>query len=234
MAHASWLAVAIALAINTRNQGALFLGVIAMTPMLRPGLVLSTRLRHLAVVTALAAASLIPWTLRNVAVDGRWSPFADRSVMYIGILTDPRVGLYGVRYWEGWDEVAAEFQSRYPDPAEREKAYFDAAWTNITADPAWLGRALVWRALGFYGLLPDGYLLLDRIEPPEWSTEWRKYVFSRMTPLVLLPMTLIALAIRPTAPMLMLGMSAIAGVAIVIASATWRIGSVILRCRSLS
>lgn len=217
--HAVWLAIAIGLALNTRNQGVLMLAVIAAAPVLRPSLAMGTRLGHLAVVGALALASLVPWTLRNAAVDGRWSPFADRSAMYVGIYTDPRVGLYGIRYWEGWDDVAAEFQSRYPDAAEREKAYVEAAWNNVTRDPGRSARALVWRALSFYGLLPDGYLLLDRIEPPDWRDEWRRYVFSRGTPLLLLPLTLLALVMRPTAPALVLSAAAAAGLAVVIASA---------------
>lgn len=217
---AAWLAAAIGLALSTRNQGALFLLLLCLAPAVVAGLAPRRRLDHSIVIAALVAAILLPWTVRNVIVDGRWSPFADRSAMYIGILTDPRIGLYGVRYWEGWDEVARDYQARYPDTAERERAYLDGARRNVAANPGWLAKAVMWRTAAFYGLLPDGLIELDRIRPTDWGAEWARYVFSRTTPLLLLPVSLIAVALRPNRTTGYLFAAIAASLAIVVVSAS--------------
>jgi hypothetical protein len=218
--RAAWLAAAIGAGLSTRNQGAFFFAVMCLAPLAAAGVAAKQRVRHLLVIAALVAAILTPWTIRNAVVDGRWSPVADRSAMYMGILTDSRVGLYGVRYWEGWDEVARDYQARYPDLAERERAYLDGAWNNVVSNPGWLARAVAWRSAAFYGVLPDGLIELDAIRPTDWRAEWARYVFSRTTPLVLLPLSLLAVIARPNRTTAFL-VAAIAGsLAIVIASAS--------------
>jgi hypothetical protein len=219
-ARAAWLAAAVGLALSTRNQGGVFLGFVCLAPALVAELDLRRRINHLVVVAALVAAILLPWMVRNIKVDGRWSPFADRSAMYIGILTDPRIGLYGIRYWEGWDEVARDYQARYPNKAERERAYLDAARRNVVSNPGRLARAVAWRTIAFYGLLPDGLTALDRIHPTDWREEWARYVFSRTTPLLLLPLSLVAIAVRPTRTNAYLAAAVGASLAILIVSAS--------------
>jgi len=217
---AVWLAVAAGLGLSTRNQGALFFAVIALTPAVVPLAAARRRLEHGVLIAVVVAAILTPWTVRNAFVDGRWSPFANRSAMYVGILTDPRIGLYGVRYWEGWDEVSRDYQVRYPDVSARERGYLEGALKNLAADPSWLASALAWRATAFYGLLPDGFLELDRIRPTNWNDEWARYLFSRTTPLLLLPLSFIAVVCRPTRTNTYLAAAIIANVAIVVASAS--------------
>lgn len=218
--RAAWLGAAVAAGLSTRNQGAFFFAWMCLAPLFVAGLAAGDRVKHAALVGAVLAALLLPWTIRNIIVDGRWSPFADRSAMYVAILTDPRIGLYGVRYWEGWDEVAREYQSRYPVTAERERAYLAGAWHNITANPGWLLRAIGWRSAAFYGVLPDGLTDLDRVRPTDWRAEWARYLFSRTTPLVLIPLSLFALVLRWSRTNIFLAVAIVASLAIVIASAS--------------
>ena len=187
----AWLAGTIMLGINTRNQGAVFFAFMCTAPLWAPGLPWRRRWAQLAGIGALVALSLVPWTVRNYLVEGRLSPSGSRSAVYVGVLNDRRVGLYGIRYWEGWGDVVAEFEKRYTDPAERERAYLRAAWVNVASDPEWLGRAVLWRTAAFYGLLPNGMLDLTRIVPTDWAQEWSSYIFWRTTPLLLLPLSLL-------------------------------------------
>lgn len=192
----AWLGVTLALGINTRNQGAIFFAFFCTTPLWLHVIQWRQRLWQFMAVGSMVALSLLPWTLRNYMVEGRLSPSGSRSAMYIGVLNDRRVGLYGIRYWEGWDNVVAEFEKRYADPTERERAYVRAGWQNMTSDPAWLARAMAWRTAGYYGLLPDTMLEIAHIAPTDWRGEWRRYVFGRTTQLVLLPLSLIGLLWR--------------------------------------
>lgn len=218
--RAAWLAAAIGIGLSTRNQGALFFAVICLAPAVVKGLDLRRRIAHLFVIAVVVAGILLPWTVRNIVVEGRWSPFAQRSAMYVGMLTDPRIGLYGIRYWEGWDEVALEYQRRYPDTTERERAYLDGARRNLLSNPGWLARAIAWRTAAFYGLLPDGLTELERIRATDWRAEWPHYVFYRTTPLLLLPLSMVALAMRPTRPMVFLAIAVAASLAIVVIAAS--------------
>jgi hypothetical protein len=214
------LAVMIALGVNTRNQGAAFFAFMCTTPLWGPGLPWRQRWVQCIAISGLVALSLVPWTVRNYIVESRLSPSGSRSSLYIGVLSDHRVGLYGIRYWEGWDDVVAEFEQRYANPADRERAYVEAAWANLTSDPAWLGRALLWRTAAFYGVLPDTWLEIARIVPIDWRDEWRRYVFGRSTQLVLLPLSLLGFLWRPGRTSLFLMGAILSNILILIVSAT--------------
>lgn len=216
----AWLAATVALGINMRNQGAPFLALMCTTPLWVTGVPGRQRWVQCMAIGALVALSLVPWTIRNYVVEGRLSPSGSRSAMYIGVLNDRRVGLYGIRYWEGWGEVVAEFQQRYPDPVEREHAYVKAGWDNMLGDPAWLGRAMLWRTAGYYGLLPDTMLAIGRILPTDWRDEWRRYVFGRTTQLVVLPLSFVGLLWRRDRTSWFLLAGIIANISILLVSAT--------------
>ena len=108
------------------------------------------------------AASLVPWSLRNYVVDGRFSPSAARTAYYVAVLNDPRIGFYGLRYWEGWNEIAQEYQRNYPDPVERDRAMMRAGLSTPFENFDWFRRALFWRTVAFYGLLHNGMFALER------------------------------------------------------------------------
>ena len=195
--HLLLIAFAAALGINTRSQGAFYFGWLCLAPLFIATLPLRRRLAHAAMACALLAASLVPWTVRNYVVEGRLSPAAARNAYYFAILNDPRVGFYGIRYWEGWGDISREYDRKYPDPVERDREMMRAGLSAPFTHFDWFKRAVFWRSLGFYGLLPNGVLVPDRIEPTNWAAELDGYVYWRTTQLVLLPLSLIGLLVRP-------------------------------------
>lgn len=220
MAAAAILALMLGLGINTRNQGALFFAFLAATPLFIRVMPWRVKLSHAGLIGAIVLVSLIPWTVRNMLIEGRFSPFGSRSAMYIGILSDPRIGLYGIRYWEGWEEIAAEYRMRHPEAVDRENAYFRAAWANLTRDPLWTARALAWRSAAFYGLLRDGFIESSGVRPANWPREWRSFLFSRSTALLLVSLSVVALIASRNRTLQMLSGAIVASLAIVIVSAS--------------
>jgi 4-amino-4-deoxy-L-arabinose transferase-like glycosyltransferase len=214
------LALIIGIGMNARNQGAVFFGFMGLTPLMSTRLPWAERVRQVGAVCAVVALSLIPWTIRNWYVEGRLSPAGSRSTMYVGILNDRRMGLYGIRYWEGWNELVAEYDAKYPNPGEKERALVQAAWRNVLDDPVWLSRALFWRAVAFYGLLPSGMLEIGAIRPTDWKAEWQSYVFWRTTPLLLVPLSIIALVARRNRTAFVLAGAIAAALSIIVFSAS--------------
>lgn len=211
--HLVLLAVAAGIGINTRNQGAFYFGWLCLAPLVVAALPWRRRFLHAAIAVAILAASLVPWSLRNYVVDGRLSPSSARNAIYLGILNDPRIGFYGVRYWEGWEEITADYVRRYPDPVERDRAMSSAGLRRPFEDPGWFQRAMFWRALAFYGVLPPGKVAPEGPKPTNWSTEWRGFVYWRMAPLMLLSLSFIALVTRFGRTTFFLAVAAAANVA---------------------
>lgn len=214
------LAAAISLGVNTRNQGAPFLLLMAATPLCVGALPLRRRVVDAAVIGFVVILSLMPWTIRNYAVEGRFSPSASRTAYYLGMLNDRRVGFYGLRYWDGANEVAADYDARYRDAAEKRRALVRSVWINVGQDPEWLARAVFWRSLGFYGLLPPGVLEIDRVRETDWASEWKPFVLYRTTQLLLLPLSAVAVLRRPTRLRVFLAASILASVSIVVVAAS--------------
>ncbi len=217
---AVWLGIALSVGINLRNQGAIFFAFMALSPLVVSGLARLHRLQQAVAIGAIVAASLVPWTVRNYVIEGRLSPTGSRTAAYLGVLNDRRVGLYGIRYWEGWNEVLAEFERQYPDPAAREQAFVSSMWRSVLSDPGWLARAIAWRTVAFYGLLPDGYLLIDSIVPVDWAIEWRRYLYWRTGPLLLLGLTALTLLLKANRTTCFLAGAIFANLIINVVSAT--------------
>lgn len=211
-----WMASALALGMNTRNQGAPLFGMVCLAPLAVSRLRLPARLLHVGMCTAVVALSLVPWAYRNYVVEGRFSPAASRSALYFGVLNDHRLGLYGIRYWDGWATVEGEFTRKYPDPAQRERASMHASWSALVKDPSWTVRAMVYRTLAFYGLLPSGLLNLTAMLPTDWATEWPSYLYWRLSPLVLLAISALAFATRYSAVQGLLALALLANLSIVL------------------
>jgi hypothetical protein len=197
LARAAALAVAIGLAFNCRSQGAFFFAWMCLAPLVQVGASVRTRLAHTAVIGAIVAATLLPWSLRNYVYEGRFSPSSDQAT--VGLLfNDHRVGFYGLR-WDlySWQIVLAEYEAKYPDKNERFQAIQRDAVANTVGDPAWWARAFGWRSLSFYGLLPPGVFAPTGVIPTDWSVEWRPYVYNRITSLALIATSLLGLVVRP-------------------------------------
>jgi hypothetical protein len=134
--------------------------------------------------------------------------------MYVAVLNDPRIGFYGIRYWEGWNEILAEFERRYPDPLVRDRAMLYAGLSTPFERFDWFKRAAFWRTLAFYGLLPPGILATPGPTTTDWPNEWRNFVIGRMTPLMLLALSLLGLLTRPGPTTLFLAVAVVANVAV--------------------
>ena len=208
------MALAASVGINTRNQGAFFFCWLCLAPLFIASASWRRRLAHSAIALTILAVSLVPWTLRNYVVDQRLSPSSTRTALYVAILNDPRVGFYGIRYWEGWNEVAAEYVRRYPDPVERDRVMMRAGLSTPFTNFDWFCRAMFWRTLSFYGLLPTGIFAPDGIVPTNWNAEWRPYLFSRSTALLFLLVSSIGLLTRLSGVTLFMAGGVIATVAV--------------------
>ena len=195
--HLVLMALAAGVGINTRNQGVFYFGWLCLAPLFIATVPWRQRFTHAAIAVAILSASLVPWSLRNYVVEGRLSPSAARNAYYLAILNDPRIGFYGIRYWEGWNEITQEYKKKYPDVAERDRVMMRVGLTTPIENFDWFRRAMFWRTLAFYGLLPPGVLATEGPKPTNWDTEWRAYVYWRTVPLILLPLSLIGLLTRP-------------------------------------
>jgi hypothetical protein len=214
--HLIMMAVAAGLAINTRNQGAFYFAWLCLAPLLVGVLPWRRRAVDAALAITIVAVSLVPWSVRNFVVDGRLSPSAARNAYYLAVLNDPRIGFYGLRYWEGWTDIKAEYDRRYPDRVERDRTMIRDGLTAPIRHPGWFGRAAFWRTSAFYGLLPDSFFAADGPRAPNWPVEWRGYVYSKAAPLVFLPLSLIGLLIRPSRVTAFLAVAVAANVASVV------------------
>lgn len=220
LASCACLATLAALGVNTRNQGTPFFLVMALAPLCVPALRPRPRLVHAAVIAGVAVLSLMPWTLRNYRVEHRFSASASRTASYVGALNDRRIGFYGIRYWDGFDTVMAEYEARYPVPDERQRALWRAGWDHVASDPKWLTRAIFWRSVAFYGLLPPGLLEIARPRQTDWPMEWKSFVFDRTAPLLLLPLSVVAVFLIPTRTRALLVAGILATLAIVVVAAS--------------
>jgi hypothetical protein len=176
-AHLVLLASSAAAIVNIRQQGLLLALALCLAPVAVEGIDRRERVRHTVTALAIVVLSLAPWTIRNAVVERRFSPFGMRSAAYLAILNDRRVPFYGIRYDQGFAELLAEYQQRYPDNSEREKVMMRDARHRLLEDPVWLGQAIFWRAVGFYGLLPPGVFAAEgprATRADEWGGFLRK------------------------------------------------------------
>ena len=162
------LALASCAIFNMRLQGAFYAAALGLAPFVVSDLQWRQRLRHLVVFGAIfVVVGVAPWSIRNAVVDGRLSPSSIQSMEYTAILNDPRVPLYGLRWWERTDEVRQDWAQRYPDLEQRLQAQGRYFWDRLIEDPAYFVKAFPFRLMAFYGVLPGGYLSHDAAVPPE-------------------------------------------------------------------
>lgn len=211
-----WLGLAVGAALSTRTQGAFFYAVVILSPLAIRELPLKRRAAHVLGLGLLVGAALLPWSLRNLAVQGRFSPSSTQASTQMAILNDPRVGLYGIRYDIGYREVNEEYIRRFPDERERLEAMRREAWGKIFGDPARLVRAVAWRSLAFYGLLPPGIFAPKGPEPADWSRDGQTYLYWRVTPLVLIALSLCALVFRPSRTSGLLGLAMLGNLSVIV------------------
>lgn len=194
--HLLGLALAAAGVLAMRQQGFVLSVVLCLAPLAVPGLPPRERWRQGAIALGMLVASLVPWGVRNAVMEGRPSPFGTRTAAYLAVLNDRRVEFYGIRYDKRFGELLGEYQQRYPDEAEREKVMLRDARRRLFEDPVWLAKAVVWRSIGFYGLLPPGVWAADGPRPTR-PGEWGGAIRAGMPRLLLIAVSALGLACRP-------------------------------------
>ena len=195
--HAAALGLAAGLAFNIRSQGIFYFAVLCIAPWFVTGLTRASRARHSLVAALVVALSLLPWSLRNYVVDGRFTPSSDQGTVAL-LFNHPQVGFYGLRYdLAPWWTIYGQYERQYPDKSVRFRIMRQEFIRNLKADPARHARAVFWRSLAFYGLLPPG--ILDPAGPraTDWAVQWRPYVVGRFMALFFLAASLVGIVRRP-------------------------------------
>jgi hypothetical protein len=191
------LGLLVGLALNCRTQGAFFFALLCLAPVFIAGLPWNRRIVHVLAAGLIAGATLIPWSVRNYVYEGRFSPASEQAT--IGLLFNHReVGFYGIR-WDlhSWRAVLEKYEREIPDMAARYEAIRRDGLRNTFGDPAWLARAVYWRSLAFYGLLPPGIWMPSGPEPTNWAQAWPGYVYWGFTSLCLITISALGVIRRP-------------------------------------
>ena len=147
--------VAAALIFETRTQAGFYVGWLSLVPIWLRATSANTRLRHFILIVAIVVGCAVPWTLRNIAVNGRASPIGVQAGEHV-LFSNSRANFFGIRR----DLVS-------PDPASQPVSAAERL-VQMAADPLYIVRAAWWRGLAFYGLLPPG--IWDKSGPR--STSW--------------------------------------------------------------
>jgi hypothetical protein len=184
-----WLALAAGLVFNLRTQGAFFVGFLLLAPFFLRGVTMRERLRHFALAGAMFVVTLVPWTVRNYAVDGRLSPVGTQGAAHILYSNDPRI-FYGIRR----DLAPAE---AVKSDDEKAVSTTQAAIARVLGNPMLLVRATPWRTLAFYGLLPPGVWDKAGPRPTDWAREGKEYLLRVFPVLCLLGASIIGLLLNP-------------------------------------
>ena len=192
------VALAAALVFNTRLQGAFYSLALGFAVLFVQGLSWRDRVRQVLVFAIVfLAVGILPWSLRNWYVEGSFSPSSNQSSSFLAVLNDPRVPLYGIRYWEVPKEVSTEWNERYPNVKDRLEAQRRYFWERLFDNPGYFAAAAPWRLLAFYGLLPPGALTPDGPRPTDWRTEGKYYIFSTAQSWSLMLLSVLGWLARP-------------------------------------
>ena len=230
--HLVMLAVGAGIAINTRNQGAFYFAWLCLAPLFIGTLPWRRRFSRCGIAgIAILAFSLVPWSVRNYVVDGRLSPSAARTSYYLAVLNDPRIGFYGIRYWEGWGDITNEYVRNYPDAVERDRVMTRDGLSAPFRNPRWFAKAVFWRTVAFYGLLPESIFAAEGPRAPDWTVAWRGYLYWKIAPLLFLPLSLMGLILRPGRTTIFLAVAVLANVATVAMTAGLKTECHIPSCR---
>lgn len=174
------LALAAALIFNMRLQGAFYAAALGLAVLFVSGLDWRSRLRQLVVFGLLfLVVGIGPWTIRNGLVEGRYSASSEQSISSLAFYNDPRIPLYGIRYWENLQEVVQEWSRKHPDAADRKAAQRQYFYDRLLNHTDYFVAAAPWRFLAFYGLLPPGALAKDGPRATDWAGEGWTYIRKR-------------------------------------------------------
>lgn len=177
MPHLILLGASIGLGLNMRVQGAPYFAFLSLSPFIVYRLSFRKRVLHVLVVISLSLVMLLPWTMRNYICEKSFSPLSNQTRTNL-LLNDHRLAFYAIRYTINWNQIVKEYEDKYPDPEVRLNQIKKDYIRNIFCDPAWLSKAVFWRTLSLYGVLPPGVLDAEGPKPIDWKIHWRGYVFN--------------------------------------------------------
>lgn len=194
------LALALGLVINTRTQGAFLIGCLMLTPFFIPNGPWKKRGGHFLLICLLFAISLLPWSVRNYLVEGRFSPSSDQAAIQLAIMNDKRIAFYGIRYDINYNALLRELRDEFPERqamiAEANRRFRDSYFEDL----GWLANAVKWRSVAYFGLLPPGIFAHGGAQPTDWSVgRLAIYTYSSLAGLLAI-WALFGLFIRPSLP----------------------------------
>ena len=199
-----WLGLAAGLLVEIRAQALFFSAFLLLVPLFVRNIDFKERGRQFVLLAAVFAATLVPWTIRNVAVEGRLTPFGTQGAQKIVSTLSPEQ-LYGIRH----DLKAPE------SPAANARPGTEAALAALAGRPLLILKAVPWRALAFYGLLPPGVWDPAGPRPTDWAGEGKEYLLRVFPVLCLLAAGVLGLMLRPGRATLFLTGGILANLAVV-------------------
>lgn len=182
----------IGLTLSTRAQGAFLCAALLLAPLVLGSGSWPRRFRQFMVMCVVFVAVLAPWTARNWAIDGRFSPLSSQGPAHMVMALEPqaffgiRRDLVGPEFWKSWTD-------RYPDPADRERAMAREIVAKNLADPMRFIEGAAWRSLAFYGLLPDGVFAPGGPQPTDWAATGKTWLLRNLATLGTLAAAVIGL-----------------------------------------
>lgn len=185
------LAIAAALVFEMRAQAAFFAGFLLLGPFFLRETRLGLRLRHVAILGIVFVAALLPWTLRNYAVNGQLSPVGTQGALHIARSNTDET-FYGIRR-----DLAPPAPVLEGDEKSRNEAAEHTAFERVFGHPSVLIRAAPWRILAFYGLLPPGVWDKAGIRPTDWRREGPDYLLRVFPVLCLIGASALGLLLHP-------------------------------------
>lgn len=182
------LGVAAALIFEMRTQAGFYVGWLVIAPLLLRTTSPIMRLKHMALAIAVIVTFAVPWTIRNVIVDGRISPIGAQAGQRIVSTNASEIDFFGIRR----DLLTNLPPSVTPTaPVSTFKRLL-----GMVEDPVTFVRSGWWRGLAFYGLVPPG--IWDPAGPRDTHlSEWPSYLLRTAPILVLFFADALGLLFRP-------------------------------------
>lgn len=114
--------------------------------------------------------TLLPWTLRNGWVMGRFTPttthggytllLANNPVFYHDVVLQPWGTVWGGESLSAWQQALEREMAEEHPPVQgevaRDRWMYHRAWKNIAAEPGLFLRACGWRLLRLWDVMPHG------------------------------------------------------------------------------
>lgn len=215
ISHLVLLSLSAGLALNCRSQATLYYLLLIFAPFFITGLSFKKRCLHTFIGGLVLLVTLMPWSLRNYYYEGSFTPVSTQTEV-IFVLNDHSIPLYGV-IENNWVKYLDEYKRNYKDKTERLRVMKSDFIKNTFSDPVWLTKALYWRAVAFYNLLPPGVWAKNGPASTNWKVEFIPYVSSGYSSLFFIAIALTGLVTTPNRTTIFLFLGILAQMAVIIA-----------------